>query len=570
MLDRKIPLTVTEGDTKYCHGAMALQKVSSRTIEDVAIDGKSRMQYTYVCKFCFLQISNYRRSAKGWGPYEWATLAKSHIIACTTWLDARALFRCIDCDKLGEEHVTIDAEEFILHTQTHVQNATSGKIARDSAYFRESIHIGNFPRQVSHQETMAELEKEIAAYERVVELELAEDPAVRNAKDAAEPLLEPDEDDNDIEAWYHTFLESEVGMEPSPTPKSTVQPQSSSEPVIKLSVPDKQRSTVPLGPETSGMLTHAVPFRPSVQTAPTEAARHPNLGINVPSTPISLPSELSGTTRPIEAPVRQDNRSERVQKVSQNLPATNKAPGTKSVVSSGPAPQRQADALLPVSPRSVAVAEVSDGLSECPGCGQRMKEEAVYGHLDTCPSNIPNKADLAPQYTRLDTQQPGREPVRQAPPEYTIPRKLQQQTSGVNVAPLRPAKGSIDPVFSNNNPYQTSNRIFSTAPTQTQPAIPQRTPPEPPQNQAPRPTNIRQVSPAEYEENYEAQRHPGQTTRRPHTPSRRRESREQHVRQVSSPTASGYRTPQPPGGFPDQHFPEQRMQPTYEQWQSRQ
>ena len=38
-------------------------------------------------------------------------------------------------------------------------------------------------------------------------------------------------------------------------------------------------------------------------------------------------------------------------------------------------------------PVSHPVSEPDDGLIACPGCGRRMKEEAVFTHLDTCTSN---------------------------------------------------------------------------------------------------------------------------------------------------------------------------------------
>ena len=43
-------------------------------------------------------------------------------------------------------------------------------------------------------------------------------------------------------------------------------------------------------------------------------------------------------------------------------------------------------------PISDPISEPDDGLIACPGCGRRMKEEAVFTHLDTCTSNTGDTA----------------------------------------------------------------------------------------------------------------------------------------------------------------------------------
>jgi hypothetical protein len=559
-LDRIIPLTLVDGDTEYCHGAVALQKVSSRSIEDIAIGGKPRMQYTYVCKFCFLQISSYGRSARHWGPYEWETLAKSHVVACTTWLDSRALFKCIDCDKLGTENVTIDAADFIMHTQDHLQNATTGKVPRDSAYFRETFHSGAIPRTRSHRETMADMEREITAYEKVVEMELAGDPVVQNAKIAAVPLVEEDEDGTDIDELYQRMPNTDFKKESPQTPNVTAKPRPSSNSTVKSLKPDREMGTAPLGPGTSNALPSPPPYEPNQQSPSTEAARQHSLGGKLPLTPVPThPPEPSKDTRPIEASVQGREATEHLQKLSKNLQATDKAGNMQDATLLSPVRHRQADVKAPVLPTPVIINEPNDGLSNCPCCQRRMKAEAVFEHLDTCPSNIRSPDDPTQKYAYARAQGSKREAAKPSPSVSL------QNMNEAEIARMKQPGATTGPVYGDNNPYQPGNRISSTGLNQGQPSVPTRLPPAPPEQQAARPKVIRQITPAEADENYRAQGYSGHTAQGPQTPSRRRNSRDLHVRQSSTAATLAEITPQPPGAFSDwQNYP------TFEEWQSRQ
>jgi hypothetical protein len=96
----------------------------------------------------------------------------SHVIACTAWLDSRAFFKCIDCHKHGVEAVCIDANDFVAHTQEHLQAPSKPKVSRTSAYSREGDQSHDAPQKKPYKETMVEVEREIAAYEKVIEMEL--------------------------------------------------------------------------------------------------------------------------------------------------------------------------------------------------------------------------------------------------------------------------------------------------------------------------------------------------------------------------------------------------------------
>lgn len=562
-LDRSIPLTVTEGDTKYCHGAEALQKGVSRSVEDIAVDGKPRMQYTYVCKFCFLQISSYQQLVRKWGPYEWVTLAKSHVVACTSWLDSRALFKCRDCDKLGREHVTIDANEFVIHTQEHLQNASTQKVPRESAYSYEKVQSGPAPPRKSYKETMAELEKEIAAYEKLVEMELAGDAEVQHAKEAAVPLVEGDEEGNGIDEWYHTTHKTEANKETPRHPKTTAKPQKASIPAAKLSSSYEEHGISPPGPSISELAIRPPPYQPTQHSASTEAVITQTLGEKSPLTAVpSSSSDPSKDSQMSDTSFREKEVPNYGRRSSRGVPATEKAIPEKDAPSSSPVQHRQVG--IKILPTPAAIPELDDGLAACPGCGRRMKTEAVFEHLDTCPSNINSRIAPPQPDARSRTQATKREAVTRSSSDCVLSNMPTQRISEADVARSTQAGELTRPAFSDDNAYQAGNRAPSTLSPQPHQSAPTRPPPVPPQQQVLRPNAVRKATPAEAVENYEAQRYFAQGAVHPQTPSSQRTSRDLHVRQGGTPTASGQRTPHPPGGHPDW-----QTSPMFEGWQPR-
>jgi hypothetical protein len=527
-LDRIVPPTLTETDIKYCHGATALQKSAVRSIEDIAVDGRSRMQYTYVCKFCFLQISNYQRTARYWSPYEWVALAKSHVVACTSWLDARALFKCIDCDKLGREHVTIDAEEFIIHTQEHVQDVLTGQVTTNSVYVHERFQGGNVPWQRSAKQSMTELVGEITACEEIVALELAEDPVVQDAKASAEHLFE--DLDEGQRATHEPQFKQELPREPQTPVKSRVTLDSAS----KSPGSNEKHVASTSVPPTPEPPTYAPPFRPTQHSTPAESARTPVSGGTLPMTPVPPYSpEPARETQVIGTPARERELPDRSQRTSKSPPTAERATYVQDTASPSPVMQRQPEINANVLPTRAAVTEPAEGFSACPSCEQPMKLEAMFEHLDTCPGKPDSPRLSAQQDTGNRTQEPMRDAARR--------RKLE-----------------------NLVPSESTQRVGE---AQTSLSVPTRPPPIPPQ-QLPRPTINRKVTPAvtsaEAAEKYAAQRYSGPAGGRPQDPSTPRNSQDLYARQNSMPGVSGQRTPQPPGGLQDWE-----NYPTFDQWQQR-
>ena len=523
-LDRTVPPTLTEADIKYCHGAAALQNSAVRSIEDIAVDGRSRMQYTYVCKFCFLQISNYQRTARDWGSYEWAALAKSHVVACTSWLDARALFKCIDCDKLGREHVTIDAEEFIVHTQEHVQDVLTGQVTSNSVYLHERFLGGSVPWQKSGKQSMTELVGEILACEEIVAMELAEDPVVQDAKASAEHLFE--DLDEGQRATHEPQFKQEPPREPRTPIKSRVAPDSASKsPRSK----GKHVASMSVSPKPEPP-TYASPFQPTQNGAPVESARTPVSGGLSPMTPVPTYSpEPPRGTQATGTSVREQELPDRPQRTPKSGSTAEKATYVQKTTPPSPIVQQQPELNAHVLPTRAAVSEPAEGLSACPSCEQPMEIEAVFDHLSTCPGK--------PESPRISAQQDTHDRIQEPMREAAMRRKLQNVVA--------------------------SNSTEHVGLAQAHPSIPTRPAPAPPQ-QPSRPTIARKVTRDEAAEKYAAQRYSGPVSVRPQEHTIPRSSQDLHVRQNSTTAVSGQSAFHLPGAFQDGE-----PYPAFDQWQQR-
>jgi hypothetical protein len=560
--DRSVTLTVTEIESEYCRGAIALQNSTTRSIEDISVDGTARMQYTYVCKFCFLHISSYQRLARTWETYEWRTLAMSHVVACTSWLDSRAFFKCIDCHRHGVEAVCIDANDFFAHTQEHLQGSSKPKVSRRSAYSQEGDQNHDVPQRRPYGETMAEVEKEIAAYEKVIEMELAEDPKVQKAKEAAVPLVEEDDDDDEIDEWYHP--------QRKPHAKESVRvPETPQTPFVpaRHTLSNGKRDVSPLrsdygdAPNTFQNLPSPPPYQSSPHVAQTATQRFedPVKDVKVPPVPIYQAEPLK------EIPAVQKPAYEKEKEVSNpshKAPRTAPTPGQavyeKDVTPSVPSPRRAADT------RTQAPSELADdGFISCPGCDRRVRAEALDEHLDTtCPSNADNGSTRVPQTKPKMHTIPQQQPLPHTAPDY-VPSNAPTHLRSESKAGSTQAASVARPTFTDYDTYQPGSRAPSLPSGLASVPPPSRPAPGPPVQQV-----LRKATAAEAEANYQAQRYAGeQATTSPRTPSSQRNSRGLHARDISTPTGSGQRTPQPSGGFQDW---QQQDYPSYEKWSGRQ
>jgi hypothetical protein len=204
------PGNATESDRslEYCIGAVSMQKNPARVIESIANAGKPGMQFTYVCKFCFLQISNYHHSVKAWTSYQWACLAKSHLVASSSYLDPRAFFKCIECDHYGTATIIKEPVSFTNHIETsHPDVDKRGGNPKKSAYSKTAAQLKEAQPKLSYAENVALWDKEIAALDAELEKEFAEDGKVKKARQEAITLEDDDDEDK------------QVGPRDRPTPK---------------------------------------------------------------------------------------------------------------------------------------------------------------------------------------------------------------------------------------------------------------------------------------------------------------------------------------------------------------
>src|SRR5947209_15914505 len=111
----KIPATfpVERQTLHYCDGAMALQHNHKSTIQDITTQGQEIPPLTWTCKFCFLEISGFRRASMTWDMGAWNSLGMSHVVACVSYTDRRAAFKCIDCDELELRKIYADPATFL-------------------------------------------------------------------------------------------------------------------------------------------------------------------------------------------------------------------------------------------------------------------------------------------------------------------------------------------------------------------------------------------------------------------------------------------------------------------------
>ena len=135
----KIPTTfpVERQALHYCDGAMALQHNHKSAIQDITMQGREILPLTWTCKFCFLEISDYRRASMAWDIGAWNSLGMSHVVACVSYTDRRAAFKCIDCDELELRKIYADPATFLQHIKVHQDERQQARMNKSSTYKRD-------------------------------------------------------------------------------------------------------------------------------------------------------------------------------------------------------------------------------------------------------------------------------------------------------------------------------------------------------------------------------------------------------------------------------------------------
>jgi hypothetical protein len=155
----KIPTTfpVERQALHYCDGAMALQHNHKGSIQDITTQEREILPLTWTCKFCFLEISDYRRASMAWDMGAWNSLGMSHVVACVSYTDRRAAFKCIDCDELELRKIYADPATFLQHIKVHQDERQQARMNKSSTYKRDGPDGRRIP--ASAYETENSLDK---------------------------------------------------------------------------------------------------------------------------------------------------------------------------------------------------------------------------------------------------------------------------------------------------------------------------------------------------------------------------------------------------------------------------
>ncbi|KAH7303101.1 hypothetical protein B0I35DRAFT_194982 [Stachybotrys elegans] len=107
---------------KCCYGAILCQlgEADSRELSVKGIDNAK--QWGFVCKYCFLEVGDYnavRFSRRGEPVIYSDMLAASHVIACPSFADRRAYYKCLACYANHKDLDFPSASAFEKHMQSH-------------------------------------------------------------------------------------------------------------------------------------------------------------------------------------------------------------------------------------------------------------------------------------------------------------------------------------------------------------------------------------------------------------------------------------------------------------------
>jgi hypothetical protein len=81
-------------DVVYCKSALLLQE--SRADLYSVLKKQSSEQH-FICKHCYLEISDFQSNASNYAAEDWSLLASCHVLACSSLKDRRAAYRCFAC-----------------------------------------------------------------------------------------------------------------------------------------------------------------------------------------------------------------------------------------------------------------------------------------------------------------------------------------------------------------------------------------------------------------------------------------------------------------------------------------
>ncbi|KAK5208870.1 hypothetical protein LTR47_007859 [Exophiala xenobiotica] len=158
---------------RYCPGAVSLQKNQSRTVACIADPQGDGGHETYRCKFCCLYIAH--EGMAPFTPFDWACLARSHVVASDSLGDSRAKFRCLDCST--NPYLESSSAKMLTHIKRHLE-----KPELKSAYRHQTGFPATSFDDKEFQQYITQLDTANALAFAELEAEFQDDPEVLEAQ----------------------------------------------------------------------------------------------------------------------------------------------------------------------------------------------------------------------------------------------------------------------------------------------------------------------------------------------------------------------------------------------------
>jgi hypothetical protein len=184
------PLEVLTRPRAFCYGALLLQQPDNRL--DVKALATDRTLYVlgFTCKFCNLEIGDYRMSKSGKTLISTRILARSHVTSCASFLDRRAFYKCLAC---YAKHGDVDfssAEALERHLEKHPRKEDQPAYLEeedlaDELHIDEQLNLGSADDEGDLEEGLDDITQGLQ-----LEAEAAESAEFQDS--AVSSMLSPD------------------------------------------------------------------------------------------------------------------------------------------------------------------------------------------------------------------------------------------------------------------------------------------------------------------------------------------------------------------------------------------
>jgi hypothetical protein len=115
-------------DVTYCKDALLLQKSKSDVYS--ILERQSSDQH-FICKYCYLEISDFQWNASNHATEHWSLLASCHVLACPSLKDRRAAYRCFTCFSHGHNVIEPSAAAIRQHLDACKPRMIRGKVKKN-------------------------------------------------------------------------------------------------------------------------------------------------------------------------------------------------------------------------------------------------------------------------------------------------------------------------------------------------------------------------------------------------------------------------------------------------------